>query len=50
MAEIKTYKFRFSKPVFILACVAILLAVGAAVFAVYRISLYGFATVTLGIA
>ncbi len=49
MAEIKTYKFRFSKPVFILACVAILLAVGAAVFAVYRISLYGFATVTLGI-
>ena len=45
----KTYKFKFSVPVILLAVAAILLAVGAAAFAVYRICRYGFATPMLAI-
>ena len=45
----KTYKFKFSKPVIVLACAAIVLALGAAVFAVYRIVTIGFDTPLHGI-
>ena len=45
----KTYKFRFTKAVFILILAGIALAVGAAAFAAYRIAVFGFATVSLGI-
>ena len=45
----KTYKFRFTKAVFILILAGIALAVGAAAFAAYRIAVFGFASVSLGI-